>query len=193
MNMPKTMADERDEPLRIDAVGFGRGRRGGSRRRRAGPPARIQCVDVRHGGRFSVDRLQSALLRCGLPARPAPAPCLVRSVTLGVDADDRPTCRAAADHARPACWSTRTRTGTRCTTLVKLPVAFSGGSSENTDPEAGAKLTTWPWKTWPGTASTSMSTGWPGCRSRELGFLEIGIDIDVIERHQAGQPLAGLD
>ncbi len=30
------------------------------------------------------------------------------------------------------------RTGTRCTTLVKLPVAFSGGSSENTAPEAGA-------------------------------------------------------
>ena len=30
------------------------------------------------------------------------------------------------------------RTGTRCTTLVKLPVAFSAGSSENTEPEAGA-------------------------------------------------------
>ena len=30
-----------------------------------------------------------------------------------------------------------TRTATRCTTLVKLPVALSGGSSENCAPEAG--------------------------------------------------------
>ena len=29
------------------------------------------------------------------------------------------------------------RTGTRCTILVKLPVAFSGGSRLNTEPEAG--------------------------------------------------------
>ena len=32
---------------------------------------------------------------------------------------------------------TETRTGRRCTTLVKLPVAFSGGSRLNTAPEAG--------------------------------------------------------
>ncbi len=29
------------------------------------------------------------------------------------------------------------RTGTRWMILVKLPVAFSGGSSEKTEPEAG--------------------------------------------------------
>src|SRR3989442_1370352 len=33
--------------------------------------------------------------------------------------------------------SGRTRTGTRCTTLVKFPVALSGGSSENRAPVAG--------------------------------------------------------
>ena len=36
------------------------------------------------------------------------------------------------------------RTGTRCTILVKLPVAFSGGSRVNTEPEAGATLSTVP-------------------------------------------------
>ena len=36
------------------------------------------------------------------------------------------------------------RTGSRCTILVKLPVALSGGSSENTEPDAGDKLDTAP-------------------------------------------------
>ncbi len=35
-------------------------------------------------------------------------------------------------------------TGMRCTTLVKLPVALSGGSSANSWPLAGARLSTWP-------------------------------------------------
>ena len=49
------------------------------------------------------------------------------------------------------------RTGTRCTIFVKLPVAFSGGSSENCDPDAGATLTTLPFSTVPSRASTSTS------------------------------------
>ncbi len=32
-----------------------------------------------------------------------------------------------------------------------------------------------------------------GLQARELRFLEIGIDVDAIERHQAGEALAGLD
>jgi hypothetical protein len=36
------------------------------------------------------------------------------------------------------------RTGTRCTILVKLPVALSGGSSVNTEPEPAAMLSTIP-------------------------------------------------
>src|SRR5215813_6336030 len=35
-------------------------------------------------------------------------------------------------------------TGTRCTILVKLPVALSGGSSANSRPLAGDRLSTWP-------------------------------------------------
>ena len=45
-------------------------------------------------------------------------------------------------------------TGIRCTTLVKLPVALSGGSSENCAPEAGDQLSTWPCSTTPGNEST---------------------------------------
>ena len=54
------------------------------------------------------------------------------------------------------------RTGTRCTILVKLPVALSGGSSENTEPEAGATLATVPSILSPPSASTAIVTGWPG-------------------------------
>src|SRR5262249_62263693 len=46
--------------------------------------------------------------------------------------------------------------GTRCTTLVKLPVALSGGKSANCDPLAGAISTTRPCSTSPG--YTSMRT-----------------------------------
>jgi hypothetical protein len=48
--------------------------------------------------------------------------------------------RSFSSPATPA--GTSMRTGTRCTILVKLPVALSGGSSKNTEPEAGATLTT---------------------------------------------------
>ncbi|MEH2561921.1 hypothetical protein V1289_001548 [Bradyrhizobium sp. AZCC 2289] len=37
-------------------------------------------------------------------------------------------------------------TGTRCTILVKLPVALSGGSSANSRPLAGDRLSTWPFQ-----------------------------------------------
>ena len=38
--------------------------------------------------------------------------------------------------------STRSRTGTRCTTLTQLPEAFWAGSTENSAPEAGLMLAT---------------------------------------------------
>ncbi len=41
-------------------------------------------------------------------------------------------------------------TGTRCTTLTQLPVAFSGGSSENCEPVPGLTLTTRALKARPG-------------------------------------------
>src|SRR5262249_18349046 len=58
---------------------------------------------------------------------------------------------------------TSIRTGRRCTILVKLPVALSGGSSENTAPEAGDRLATVPGIVCPGRASTLIETVWPGC------------------------------
>src|SRR6185437_3285452 len=54
------------------------------------------------------------------------------------------------------------RTGTRWTILVKLPVAFSGGSRANSEPVPGARLSTVPSTLAPGRASTVISTGWPG-------------------------------
>ena len=84
------------------------------------------------------------------------------------------------------------RTGTRCTILVKLPVALSGGSSENTEPEAGATLATVPSMSCSGSASTAIVDRLAGLQPRELRLLEVGVDIDVVERHQAREPLARL-
>src|SRR6185436_20420491 len=53
---------------------------------------------------------------------------------------------------------TAMRTGTRCTTLMKLPVALSGGSRANFAPVAPLTLATVPWATQPPYASTSNST-----------------------------------
>src|SRR5438270_272623 len=57
------------------------------------------------------------------------------------------------------------RTGIRCTTFVKLPVALSGGSSENFAPVAGDRLSTWPRKCTTLYASTVMSAESPGVTS----------------------------
>src|SRR5439155_21219699 len=60
------------------------------------------------------------------------------------------------------CASGRIRTGMRCTTLVKLPVALSGGSSENFAPVAGDRLSTCPFTCRPGYASIVKSACSPG-------------------------------
>ncbi len=90
-------------------------------------------------------------------------------------------------------FGTRMRTGTRCTILVKLPVALSGGSSVNTEPAAGDMLSTTP-------VNLAVAIGVDRDRHRlagpdalELRFLEIGVDIDVVERHHIAEPLPGLD
>src|SRR5262249_22648865 len=52
-------------------------------------------------------------------------------------------------------------TGMRWTILVKLPVALSGGSSANSRPLAGDRLSTCPVSSTPGKVSTAILTGWP--------------------------------
>src|ERR1700679_3876649 len=52
-------------------------------------------------------------------------------------------------------------TGTRCTTLTKLPVAFSGGKAVNLDPEPSWMLSTWPRRSSDGKASTPILTFCP--------------------------------
>src|SRR5262249_52471172 len=88
----------------------------------------------------------------------ATAPGLVSTLTT-TDMPGRSIPRSATSPG------TEMRTGSRCTILVKLPVALSGGSSENTEPEAGATLTTLPVSLRLEYASTEIETGWPGCRS----------------------------
>ena len=61
-----------------------------------------------------------------------------------------------------AASGTAIRTGSRCTTLVKLPVAFSGGSRLNCAPEAGAIPSTRPVSSRPGKASKLRCTSVPG-------------------------------
>ena len=38
-----------------------------------------------------------------------------------------------------------------------------------------------------------MWTVWPGCRSRELRLLEVGVDMHARERHEGGEARARLD
>src|SRR5271156_5714623 len=63
--------------------------------------------------------------------------------------------------AREGSCSSTIFTGIRCTTLVKLPVALSGGSSANSAPDAGDQLSTCPCRTLPGKASTVTRAFWP--------------------------------
>ena len=90
-------------------------------------------------------------------------------------------------------WSSSTIfTGTRCTILVKLPVALSGGSSANSRPLAGDRLSTWPRQ--PGAVETvdldldRLAVA----HMRELRLLEIRDHIDRIQRHHRHQLRAGL-
>src|SRR4051812_8843563 len=73
--------------------------------------------------------------------------------------DDGHTRRSAS--SGPKLSLTRSRTGTRCTTFVKLPVALSGGRSANLEPVAALTLSTQPFTDFPPYASTSISAGWP--------------------------------
>src|SRR5699024_3412201 len=68
----------------------------------------------------------------------ADLPMLARTFTV------TSTLMPARSGGSSACASMAMRTGMRCTTLTQLPVAFCGGSSDDTAPEAGLMLSTWP-------------------------------------------------
>src|ERR1700694_1737461 len=88
---------------------------------------------------------------------------------------------------------TRMRTGRRCTILVKLPVALSAGSSENTEPEAGATLATVPSIARPGGQRVARDPPpRAGLEAGELRLLQIRVDIALVERDEAREPLTGL-
>ena len=74
-------------------------------------------------------------------------------------------------------------TGTRCTTLTKLPVAFSGGSRLNRAPVAAAMLSTLPVELAAAVGvDLDRSPRWPGAHVLELRLLEVRRDPDVVER-----------
>src|SRR5437762_3333729 len=85
---------------------------------------------IDHGRR--IHRLASYFTATGVAGRTAatgvagPASGLVSTLT---DADS-PTRRVTPSSGAVMC----TSTGTRCTTLTQLPVAFCAGRSENSDP-----------------------------------------------------------
>ena len=90
-------------------------------------------------------------------------------------------------------WSSSTIfTGTRCTILVKLPVALSGGSSANSRPLAGARLSTWPLQPGAVEAVDRDFDRLAVAHMGELGLLEVRDHIDRVERHHRHQLRAGL-
>src|SRR5207248_10837113 len=95
---------------------------------------------------------------CAAPTNPSPAwlsPLPRVSTVIVTDSPGRNSPAIAASAG------TAIRTGTRCTILVKLPVALTGGSRLNWAPLAGAKLSTRPVSGRSGYASTKISAAWP--------------------------------
>src|SRR5207249_1320153 len=85
-----------------------------------------------------------AALAWAAPTRPSPSPAFLVSI---VTVTERP---GRSRPARGLFAGRAIRTGTRCTILVKLPVALSGGSRLNWAPLAGAKLSMRPSRARPG-------------------------------------------
>ena len=174
MNMPNTMKMKASELALVERLGRP------ARRRRALAAAGAALMVAPCRGRAA-------------PSRPS-APSSVgfgwlSSRVWTVATTDRPGRRSRFCSARGA---KPMRTVTRCTILVKLPVALSGGSSENCEPDAGAierhdALDRSAVERVDGDVDLL-----PGPDAGELRFLEIGVDIDLVERHEREQPRARL-
>ena len=68
------------------------------------------------------------------------------------------------------------RTGTRCTTLTQLPLAFCGGRIANCAPVPGLTDATVPWKMRSGKVSTEIVDRLADLQIGDVGFLRIGVD-----------------
>ena len=101
-------------------------------------------------------------------AKPGP----VSAVTSTFTSTERPGRRAPASGE---AGSTAIFTGRRWAILVKLPTAFSTGISANSEPVAGAKLSTWPLISCLPNASAWMVTGWPTRRRATWVSLKLAI------------------
>ena len=93
---------------------------------------------------------------------------------------------------RPLVWSIRIFTGMRCTTLTKLPVAFSGGKQAQA--AAGGAGDGIHVAAHGSAVHVHFDFGaLSGMYSGQLGFLEVRRDPDVLQRNDGHQALAGLD
>ena len=98
--------------------------------------------------------------------------------SVDVDASARPTCPGRRIFRRARALSIEIRTGTRWTTLTKLPVAFCGGRSWNACPAPRWIETTWPVKSTSGKGVDLDVDRLPGLDAGELRLLEIRGDVE---------------
>src|SRR5262249_46323171 len=147
---PEHHGEKGDELARIDALvreSDADARRAGSRDGKGSRTHRVLvCWAI------------AALRAGGCATDPVAALCDLVFTLTTTDMPGRRTC------CRATSVGMRMRTGSRWTILVKLPVALSGGSSENTEPEAGDMLSMVPRTVLPGSASMLISTDCPGRR-----------------------------
>ena len=146
-------------------------------------------------GRDQAEQDEPARARDGLvEARPAArAASAAAAALIGGTPSPSPTCRAAARRRRSAPRSSTIFTGTRCTTLTKLPLALSGGSRLNVAPvAAGDAVHVAGVRRGRRTRPPTTDARCPARRSRELRLLEVGDDPHVVERRHRHQRLAGL-
>ena len=112
-----------------------------------------------------------------------------RAAAAGVDVDSHAHAGAQQRDVLPA--SKTMRTGTRCTTLTQLPLAFCGGRIANCAPVPGLTEATVPWKVRSGKVSTSIVDLLADAEIGDVGFLRIGVDprravVDDAEHRRAG-------
>ena len=141
----------------------------------------MQCDPRRRDRRESMARRLDSGLRCRTDC--------ARRCRSG----PRPTYPAGPARQARGFGSSTIFTGTRCTTLVKLPVALSGGSRAKVLPVPGDQLSTWPVSTRSGNASTVTRARIADPDIGHLGFLVIRDDPDVRQRDRGDHLRADID